>query len=81
MEFQVRYLAKFLIFSVIDNFWWFWMGNLVVLGGKSSQEYSINARVPQGSTLGPTLFLLDINDLTDDICNIAVYSDDTTLYS
>ena len=54
----------------------------LVLDGKSSQEYSVNAGVPQGSILDPTLLLLYINDLSDDvICNIAIYADNTTFYS
>ena len=54
----------------------------MVLDGKPSQEYPVNAAVPQGSIFGSTLLLLYINDLPDDvICNIAIYADDTTLYS
>ena len=67
------------IFGLISSFFinrWLW----VVLDGKLSQEYPVNAKVLQGSILGPVFFLLYINDLPDDvICNIAIYADDTTL--
>ena len=66
-----------LISSFLSNRWL-----QVVLDGKSSQEYPVNAGVSQGSILSPTLFLLYINDLPDDVIrNIAIYADDTTLYS
>ena len=74
MEFQVRYL---IIPSFLSN-----RQLRVVRDGKSSQEYPVTARVFQGFLLGPTLFLLYINDIPDDvICNIAIYASDTTLNS
>ena len=66
-----------LIFSFLSN-----RRLRVVLDGKSSQEYPVNCGVSQGSILGATLLLLYINDLPDDVvCNIAIYADDSTLYS
>ena len=54
----------------------------MVLDGKSSQEYPVNTGVPQGPILSPTLFLLYVNDLPDDvICDIAIYVDNTSLCS
>ena len=66
-----------LISSFLSNRWL-----RVVLDGKSSEEYPVNAGAPQGSILGPTFLLLYIHDLPHDvICNIAIYADDTTLCS
>ena len=50
----------------------------MVLDGKSSREYLVNAGA---SILSPTLFILYINALPDVICDTAIYADDTTLYS
>ena len=51
------------------------------MDSKSSQKYPVNVAVSQGSTLGPTLFLLYINDLSDNfVCDITIYADDTAPY-
>ena len=54
----------------------------VVLDGNSSWEFPVGAGVPQGPILGPTLFLLYINNLPDGVIyGIGVYADDTTHFS
>ena len=54
----------------------------MVLDGMFSQEYLFNVGIHQDSILGPAPFLLYMYDIPDDvICNIAIYADDTTLYS
>ena len=54
----------------------------VVLNGSYSDYSSIESGVPQGSVLGPLLFLVYINDLERNIkSNIKFFADDTMLFS
>ena len=54
----------------------------VSINGKSSLPLDISCGVPQGSVLGPLLFLLYINDLpnTSNVLNFYLFADDTNLY-
>ena len=54
----------------------------VILNGQSSSWTNVNAGVPQGSILGPLLFLIYINDLSDGLSsNAKLFADDTSLIS
>ena len=54
----------------------------VCVDGKLSEPLGIHSGVPQGSILGPALFLLFINDLPLVLKNnIGIYADDSTLYA
>ena len=53
----------------------------VTLQGHTSNWKSIRAGVPQGSVLGPLLFLIYINDIVSNLqCSARLFADDTTLY-
>ena len=50
------------------------------VAGTDSSFLSINCGVPQGSILGPTLFLCYINDMADALrCRLSLYADDSAL--
>ena len=55
----------------------------VVLGNHTSSTRPVTSGVPQGSILGPTLFVLFLNDITQglsDNTNISMYADDTKIW-
>ena len=55
---------------------------VVEFQGVISNPEAISAGVPQGSVLGPLLFILHINDLLEVVsdCNILMYAGDTVLH-
>ena len=53
------------------------------MGGVKSSEQTIRCSIPQGSTLGPLLFLIYINDLpnSSDKLDYKIFADDTNIFA
>ena len=54
----------------------------VVVDGEESTESPVSSGVPQGSVLGPAMFLFYINDLPDELGSaVRLFADDTIVYN
>ena len=74
----------------LDDYLLYWLHSYltnrkqtVVVEGESSDELSVLSGVPQGSVLGPLLFLVYINEVTSQVSvgsNVVLFADDIALY-
>ena len=54
---------------------------MVVLNGRTSSCQNVYAGVPQGSVLGPLLFLFYINNLPDELTSMCkIFADDIFVF-
>ena len=53
----------------------------VIIDGMCLKSVDVTSGVPQGTVLGPLMFLLFINDMQDDlVCTLRLFADDALLY-
>ena len=68
------------LLSWLTNFLQEWLQR-VVLNGENSEWVEVSSGVPQGSVLGPLLFVLYVNDIVKFIqSELEIFADDTKIY-
>ena len=83
-----RLLTKLKAYGVSGKVWE-WVADFlsgrsqrVCVEGECSDSAPVNSGVPQGSVLGPTLFIYFINDMPDIVnCMVKIFADDTKAYA
>ena len=77
-------LSKLKHYGIVDKIW-LWISNFlkqrVVVDDIQSDLVTVDSGVPQGTVLGPILFLLHINDLPSVISSkVRLFADDCLVY-
>jgi hypothetical protein len=53
----------------------------IVIDGDEPEEATVDSRLPQGTVLGPLLFICHINELPDSVrSSVSLFADDCLLY-
>ena len=71
---MVKSVCGYTIFYQTDN-------NVFAINGKTSSEAQVRSGIPQGSVLGPLLFLIHISDINYEIAEstVSCFADDTRI--